>query len=146
MAAIPSKDTRPEMEVRARLHAAGYRFRVHAKGLPGSPDVVFTKRRAAVFVHGCFWHAHPGCPRCRIPRTRTEFWTRKLARNAERDAANEAKLRDLGWRVLVVWECEHRNSQWFATLAASLGPPKAGPTPGRPASRSRALPANRAAG
>jgi len=106
MARIRHKDTKPEMKVRRLAHRLGFRFRLHRPDLPGKPDLVFPSRRAAILVHGCFWHQHEGCRKATIPRTRQDFWEAKLGRNVERDRATEAALRKLGWRVLVVWECE----------------------------------------
>lgn len=106
MRAIRSRDTKPELALRSMLHARGYRFRLHRRDLPGTPDVVFPARRAAIEVRGCFFHAHPGCPRARVPATRREYWGPKLEANAARDARNARALRRLGWRLMVVWECE----------------------------------------
>ena len=108
MARIRAKDTRPEMMVRRFLHACGYRYRLHDRRLPGSPDIVLPRWRTVVEVRGCFWHAHEGCDRFRIPKTRTEWWRDKLMRNRERDGDNLAGLIDLGWNVVVVWECALR--------------------------------------
>ncbi|MCX5659760.1 MAG: very short patch repair endonuclease [Planctomycetota bacterium] len=105
MAAIRSKDTAPEMVVRRLAHSLGFRFRLHVRGLPGTPDLVFPARRKVVNVHGCFWHMHH-CGRCRIPSTRRAFWRAKLTRNRERDRKTTRQLRRLGWKVLTVWECE----------------------------------------
>lgn len=104
MAGIRGKDTRPEMILRRGLHALGFRFRLHDRRLPGSPDLVFPGRRAAVFVHGCFWHGHD-CHLFRLPATRQEFWRAKIEGNAARDKAAEAALLADGWRVLTIWEC-----------------------------------------
>ena len=109
MARIRAKDTRPEMMVRRFLHACGYRYRLHDRRLPGSPDIVLPRWRTVVEVRGCFWHAHEGCDRFRIPKTRTEWWRDKLMRNRERDGDNLAGLIDLGWNVVVVWECALRD-------------------------------------
>lgn len=109
MGLVRGKDTRPEMFVRRAAHAMGYRFRLHRRDLPGSPDVVFPSKRSVIFVHGCFWHRHPGCRRASIPSTRQEFWQAKFHRNVERDRRNEAELRAAGWRVFIVWECETKN-------------------------------------
>lgn len=105
MSGIRSKNTRPELVLRQALHARGFRYRLHAPGLPGKPDLVFPKYRAVLQVHGCFWHRH-GCSKTSIPSTNSEFWQAKFERNLERDRAVELLLRDLGWRVGVVWECE----------------------------------------
>lgn len=105
MAAIGGKDTKPEMVVRKLLHAAGYRYRLHAKELPGKPDLVFPARRAVIFVNGCFWHGHD-CPRGRpAAKTNAAFWAEKISKNKARDARNAAALRKAGWRVLTVWQC-----------------------------------------
>lgn len=104
MARIGGKNTTPELVVRRLLHGLGYRFRLHPKGLPGTPDIVFPKRRKAIFVHGCFWHAH-GCAIGRPPKTRLDYWLPKLAANTRRDAAKLAELEALGWRVFTVWQC-----------------------------------------
>lgn len=106
MRSIRGKDTKPELLLRHALHARGFRYRLHQKGLPGRPDLVFPKYRAAVFVHGCFWHRHPGCPKATTPATREDFWQKKFAENTARDRRNIDQLQSAGWRVLVVWECE----------------------------------------
>ncbi|MGR1216558.1 very short patch repair endonuclease [Metapseudomonas otitidis] len=108
MRSIRRKDTAPEIVTRKLLHSLGLRFRLHRKSLPGSPDIVLPKHRTVVFVHGCFWHRHPGCRYASTPKTRQEFWLPKFAANVERDARKEAQLREMGWRVLVIWECETR--------------------------------------
>lgn len=108
MSGIRGKDTRPELTVRRFLHAAGLRYRLHVRSLPGIPDLVFPRYRAVVFVHGCFWHAHKDCPYFRLPATRPEFWQQKLAQNAERDCRVLAELQSQGWRVATVWECALR--------------------------------------
>jgi len=125
MARIRAKNTQPEMAVRRLAHAMGFRFRLHRKDLPGSPDLVFPRLRKVVFVHGCFWHLHrdPGCRNAAIPKTRTDWWIAKLERNCQRDAAAEAALRDLGWDVLVLWECEIRAAKHNQLLAAFLSHP-----------------------
>lgn len=109
MAGIRARDTKPEVLVRKLLFAEGFRFRLHRKDLPGSPDIVLPSRRVAVFVHGCFWHAHAGCRFAKIPATRREFWENKLATNVERDTRAREALLSAGWRVLVVWECATRS-------------------------------------
>ncbi|WP_417330733.1 very short patch repair endonuclease [Halomonas cupida] len=105
MSSIRGRDTRPELELRRFLHAVGYRFRLQRRDLPGRPDLVLPRHRLAVFVHGCFWHRHPGCHYCSTPATRAEFWQQKFADNIARDQRNQQELERLGWRVLVVWEC-----------------------------------------
>ncbi|WP_254447246.1 very short patch repair endonuclease [Ruegeria sp. HKCCA0235A] len=104
MAAIKSRDTKPELVIRKALHARGFRYRLHSSSLPGKPDLVFKKHRAVIFVHGCFWHGH-NCPLFRWPATRQEFWRAKITGNQERDRRVEAEILNLGWRVGVVWEC-----------------------------------------
>jgi DNA mismatch endonuclease (patch repair protein) len=128
MQANKCRDTGPEMAVRRLLHRQGYRFRLHRRDLPGRPDLVFPGRRAVIQVHGCFWHQHgaqdPACRDGRMPKTRPEYWVPKLARNVERDQQNEAKLRAMGWQVLVLWECEiERAENVLARAQAFLGPP-----------------------
>lgn len=105
MQAVKSKNTEPEVRVRRLLHAMGYRFRLHRKDLPGKPDIVLPKYRKAIFVHGCFWHAH-GCPKGQPPKSRPDYWLPKLAQNVKRDRTKMEQLESLGWRVLVVWQCE----------------------------------------
>jgi DNA mismatch endonuclease (patch repair protein) len=104
MSRIRGKDTKPEMMLRRGLHQAGLRFRLHARELPGRPDLIFPRYHAAVLIHGCFWHGHD-CPMFKLPRTRTEFWTGKIAGNRARDRQNEAALSRQGWRIMTVWEC-----------------------------------------
>jgi len=106
MAGIRGADTRPEIAVRSFLHRRGFRFRLRARELPGRPDIVLPKYGAVVFVHGCFWHRHPNCRFAYVPKTRRAFWLDKFAENVERDRAVARRLRDLEWRVFVVWECE----------------------------------------
>lgn len=106
MSRVRSKDTTTEMAIRSALHAMGYRYRVNFKKLPGKPDLAFTKRRKAIFVNGCFWHSHEGCRYGRLPKSRVAFWAEKMDKNRERDAGNIAALTELGWKVLVVWQCE----------------------------------------
>ena len=111
MAKIGSRNTGPELAVRRILHAMGFRFRLHRRGLPGTPDIVLPGRRKAVFVHGCFWHGHHGCPRARVPRTNHSYWSAKIQRNRRRDASSVRALRRAGWSVAVVWECRLRESE-----------------------------------
>jgi len=109
MRRIKGWDTVPERRVRSLLHRLGFRFSLRRRGLPGRPDIVLPRRKLAVFVHGCFWHRHKGCSNSVLPKTRPEFWLAKLNGNVERDMRNTAKLKDLGWRVLTIWECEINN-------------------------------------
>ena len=109
MAAVKSKNTKPELLVRRLLHAAGYRFRLHRVDLPGKPDIVLPKYRTVIFVNGCFWHQHPHCRRATRPASSQNYWQEKLDRNVERDKTTIAALQRLGWNVVVVWECETRN-------------------------------------
>lgn len=109
MAAVRSHDTKPERKVRSIVHRMGYRYRLHDTKLPGKPDIVLKRHRKVIFVHGCFWHQHPGCKYADRPTSNTSYWNQKLDRNVERDAANLRKLGELGWKVLVIWECETRN-------------------------------------
>jgi DNA mismatch endonuclease (patch repair protein) len=108
MSGIRGRDTKPELQVRRYLHAAGYRFRLLRKDLPGRPDVVLPKWSVAVFVHGCFWHGHVGCRYFKLPKTRAEFWKTKIEGNAKRDTIAVNLLREAGWRVAVIWECALR--------------------------------------
>lgn len=111
MSKVKSKHTKPELLVRRLVHKNGYRFRLHPAGLPGKPDLVFKRIRKIVFVHGCFWHRHSkaGCPFARMPKSKTDFWMPKLEANRLRDRRNVRALRSVGWKVLVVWECELRH-------------------------------------
>jgi DNA mismatch endonuclease (patch repair protein) len=121
MSRIRGHDTRPERRVRSLLHRRGYRFSLRRKDLPGKPDVVLSRFRAVVFVHGCFWHRHASCANATTPKTRTEFWMEKFSKNIERDRANAIALKRLGWKIFIVWECELKNeatlqdrlSQWL---------------------------------
>ena len=110
MSRIRSANTKPEKVVRSILHACGFRFRLHRKTLPGKPDIVLPKLNTVIFVHGCFWHRHEGCRYAYTPKSRVEFWTRKLERNRQRDVENVSALHALGWRTLVVWECETKDT------------------------------------
>ena len=122
MSRIRSVDTKPELFVRRALHALGYRFRTHVRDLPGRPDLVFTKRHAVVFVHGCFWHRH-GCKKTYVPKVREDFWHGKFKTNVDRDERNRLQLMETGWRVLVVWECEVENDDTVLDrIVAFLGP------------------------
>jgi DNA mismatch endonuclease (patch repair protein) len=111
MRRIRGKDTKPELIVRKALFAMGYRYRLHAAKLPGKPDLVFAKLRKVIFVHGCFWHnhSHIQCKIARLPKTNSDYWADKLRRNVERDAGHLTELRQAGWKVLVIWECQIRS-------------------------------------
>jgi DNA mismatch endonuclease (patch repair protein) len=108
MASVGQKNTGPEMVVRRLLHRLGYRYRLHAKELPGRPDIVFRPRRKAIYVHGCFWHGH-GCSKGKLPKSKLEYWGPKISRNAKRDKENVSEVRKLGWDVMVIWQCELGN-------------------------------------
>jgi DNA mismatch endonuclease (patch repair protein) len=114
MRRVRSKDTKLELAVRRLIHSMGYRYRLHVRQLPGCPDLVFPRRKKVIFIHGCFWHRHEGCGR--LPKSRLDFWKPKLEDNRLRDLANQAKLREQGWDVLVLWECQLKNSQTIANL------------------------------
>lgn len=105
MAAVKGRNTTPELRLRRAMHALGFRHRLNVRGLPGSPDLVYPRYRAAVFVHGCFWHRHPGCARATTPATRLDYWLPKFARNVTRDAEILVALHETDWRTAVVWEC-----------------------------------------
>lgn len=120
MSRVRSKNTGPELLVRRALWAAGIRYRLHYKCIPGHPDLVLASRHAVVFVHGCFWHRHENCPRNRTPKTRVEWWTNKLARNKERDLEVRSLLETTGWRIFVIWECETERAEYLAALIAEL--------------------------
>jgi len=111
MSRIRGKDTKPEVIIRSMLHRMGYRFRIHAKGLPGCPDIVLSKYRAVIFVHGCFWHRHPGCKYAYTPKSRQDFWAKKFQKTVERHEIVTRELESQGWKTLVVWECETANTQ-----------------------------------
>ncbi|HVZ92464.1 MAG TPA: DNA mismatch endonuclease Vsr [Rhizomicrobium sp.] len=121
MRAVKAKDTGPEMIVRRLVHGLGYRFRLHRADLPGKPDLVFPGRRAAIFVHGCFWHGHDCARGARTPKENRAYWTRKIARNAERDVAAVKDLRSLGWRTLTLWECELKKPGLAGRVGRFLG-------------------------
>ena len=106
MASVRSTNTKPEKKVRTLLHAEGYRFRIHRKDLPGNPDIVLVKYKKVIFVHGCFWHQHIGCPKAKRPNTRKEFWDKKLNENIKRDKWNLLELEKFGWDSYIIWECQ----------------------------------------
>lgn len=109
MSRVRNRNTRPELIVRSLLHRLGYRFRLHRKNLPGHPDIVLPKHRKVIFVHGCFWHGHEDCPRGKRPTSNIDFWRKKIARNRERDHESLKKLEGVGWKSLVIWQCETRD-------------------------------------
>lgn len=124
MARIGPKDSKPEMAVRRLLHRFGYRYRLHRRDLSGTPDIVFPSRRKVVFVHGCFWHRHPGCKAASTPKTRPEFWQRKFRDNIERDTRKIVQLSEQGWEALVVWSCEVGDTEMLMVkLQDFLGKP-----------------------
>jgi DNA mismatch endonuclease, patch repair protein len=110
MARVRSKNSRPELFVRKLVYALGYRYRLHQRDLPGSPDLVFRPRQRVIFVHGCFWHRHAKCALARMPKSRVDFWSEKLEGNRRRDERNKRALAREGWRVLTIWECQVRDA------------------------------------
>lgn len=116
MRRIRKKDTGPEMTVRRIAHGLGYRYRLHRRDLPGTPDLVFPNRRKVIFVHGCFWHQHDCRLGCKQPTTNQDYWLPKLRRNVERDAIASAKLREAGWQILVIWECQTRKGEGLGEM------------------------------
>jgi DNA mismatch endonuclease (patch repair protein) len=137
MASVKAKNTRPELALRKALHALGFRFRLHRKGLPGTPDLVLAKYRAAVFVHGCYWHRHEGCRYASVPITRADFWNEKFRTNIERDRKALAALQGTGWRTAIIWECALKNdsatsvgkrlADWLASPSPLLTIPSSSP-------------------
>lgn len=116
MSRVRGKNTLPERKVRSALHRMGYRFRLHDKSLPGSPDIVLKQHGKAIFVNGCFWHGHKGCKRSTMPSTNTDFWTEKIEKNKKRDLAARRALSKEGWRVLTVWECQTRDGEGLGRI------------------------------
>ncbi|MEO0910814.1 MAG: very short patch repair endonuclease, partial [Pseudomonadota bacterium] len=106
MSRIRGKNTKPEIVLRSLMHRAGFRYRLHDKKLPGKPDIVLAKHKTAIFVNGCYWHRHQGCPKATTPKTNTAFWTKKFEETVERDARKKSELIESGWRVITIWECE----------------------------------------
>ena len=124
MACVKSTNTSQELIIRRALHREGYRYRLHSRDLPGSPDVVFTRRRKVIFVHGCFWHRHSGCHLASTPRSNTLFWNAKFEATIKRDAAQRRKLKRLGWGVLVIWQCQLKDlDQVLSRTRAFLSQP-----------------------
>jgi len=115
MARVRSKDTKPEMVVRRTAHAMGYRYRLHDPRVPGSPDLVFFRRRRVIFVHGCFWHGHT-CKLGRMPKSRVEFWSGKIAGNRDRDKRTLDRINKSGWQSLVIWECQLADTDWLKNI------------------------------
>lgn len=113
MSLVRAKDTKPEMRVRKLIHSMGYRYRLHARDLPGCPDLVFRKRRKVIFIHGCFWHQHNCAMGNRMPKSRIEFWREKLLGNKERDINNRRQLKARGWSILIIWECQTASTQLY---------------------------------
>ncbi len=111
MSRIRATDTKPEMAIRRLVYGMGYRYRLHSRKLPGKPDLVFASRGKVIFVHGCFWHRHDGCSRCRTPRSRVKFWIDKFAANVQNDRKVQEELTVLGWKSLVVWECQVKDTE-----------------------------------
>lgn len=120
MSRIRAKDTKPELLVRKYLFSKGFRYRVNVKTLPGKPDIVLPKYKTVIFIHGCFWHGHEGCRYFVIPKTRTEWWTEKIRKNKERDALKHSTLRQSGWNIMTIWECQLRADKRAKTLEGIL--------------------------
>lgn len=124
MSRVGSKNTKPELDVRRTLHGLGYRYGLHERKLPGSPDIVFSKKQKAIFVHGCFWHGH-NCKYGRLPTSKQEYWGPKIARNCERDIHNIKQLKEAGWDAFVIWQCQLKDrASIFSIVIEFLGPPK----------------------
>lgn len=120
MSRVKGRDTRPEKRLRRALHAAGLRYRLQARELPGRPDIVFRRAKLAIFVHGCFWHRHAGCEHARMPKSRLDFWRMKLEGNVERDARQVGELEAAGYTVLTLWECESRDDEAVAAFVQDV--------------------------
>jgi len=116
MSRIRSKNTKPEMQVRKELFARGFRFRLHSKNLPGKPDIVLKKFKTAIFVNGCFWHGHEECKYFVVPRTRTDWWLQKINRNRQLDKENTKKLKNIGWKVIMIYECQLKKEKFEKTM------------------------------
>jgi DNA mismatch endonuclease (patch repair protein) len=113
MSKISGKETKPEILVRKSLFAQGFRYRKNDKRFPGKPDIVLPKYKTVIFVHGCFWHCHQGCKKSALPQTNHEFWKNKIQRNADRDKLNQKELKKLGWKIIIIWQCQIRNRELF---------------------------------
>lgn len=125
MRAVRREGTEPEMIVRRTLHALGFRYALHRKDLPGTPDIVLTRHATVIFVNGCFWHHHEGCSKASVPKTNSDYWISKFARNKARDVRNQSDLQAMGWRIIVVWSCETRDTSSLARkLKRKLTKPK----------------------
>lgn len=120
MSRIRATDSAPEMRLRRLVHSMGFRYRLHVRDLPGKPDLVFPSRHSVIFMHGCFWHRHKGCKLARLPKSRLDFWEAKLEENRRRDLLHQRRLRRLGWRVLVVWECQLRDLESVSRVVADF--------------------------
>lgn len=120
MARVKSKNTKPELFVRSFFHRSGLRFRLHCKNLPGKPDIVFTRKKIVVFVHGCFWHRHEDCQKTRYPKSRVDFWQSKFESNIKNDRAVQNNLKKLGWNAYIIWECCAYNTEYLANIVASI--------------------------
>jgi DNA mismatch endonuclease, patch repair protein len=120
MAKIRSKNTKPELIVRRLTHSLGYRYRLHRKDLPGKPDLVFAKRKKVIFVHGCFWHSHNCRVTPKIPKSNRDYWIPKLERNVQRDREHQEQLMNMGWQILVLWECELKDKECLAEIIKSF--------------------------
>ncbi|WP_105438965.1 very short patch repair endonuclease [Neorhizobium sp. T25_13] len=122
MAKVKGTDTKPEMLVRRAAHGLGFRYRLHDRRLPGTPDLVFPRLKTVIFVHGCFWHRHTGCSKTTTPKTRTDYWQKKFADNVQRDCVSQAKLKALGWEVLIIWECHTKDRELTKQVGMLLSP------------------------
>ena len=120
MSAIKQKNTKPEIAVRRLLHSMGYRFRLHRKDLPGSPDIVLPKYKTVIFVHGCFWHRHENCKYASTPKTRKEFWESKFKANVKRDLEIQEKIKNIGWQSFIIWECQIKDEKLLNKLILNL--------------------------
>ena len=118
MSSVHSRNTKPEVKLRKELFRLGYRYRINVKSLPGKPDIVLAKYRTCIFVNGCFWHGHQGCPNFTRPKTNVDFWRLKIENNRERDLRDYAFLESLGWCVIVIWECELKKDKINSTIAS----------------------------